>query len=160
MVAIKRYPNRKLYNTETKQYITLEGIADLIRMGEEISVTDHKNGEDLTSLTLTQIILEQEKKQDGLLSNSFLTGLIRTGGERLSAVRRESMTILEEQLEKRLRQLQIPTRADLQELDDRLEELSLKLEQAAGARTKHSGKPLHQRRKQPEKNIIPKEVEE
>jgi len=139
VIAIKRYPNRKLYNTETRQYITLEGIADLIRKGEEVQVTDHTNGEDLTSLTLTQIILEQEKKQSGLLSKSFLTGLIRTGGNHLSAIRRESMTILEEQLEKRLRQLQIPTHTDLRELYDRLEELSLKLDEVVEARTKSEG---------------------
>jgi polyhydroxyalkanoate synthesis repressor PhaR len=160
VIAIKRYPNRKLYNTETKQYITLEGIADLIRKGEEVQVTDHTNGEDLTSLTLTQIILEQEKKQDGLLSNSFLTGLIRTGGERLLAIRRESLTILEEQLEKRLRQLQIPTHADLHELHNRLEELSLKLEEVAEARTKRAGKSSRSRRALPEKPKLRDEVKE
>jgi len=88
MVIIKRYPNRKLYDTTAKQYITLDGIAELIRKGDEIQVIDHSSGEDLTALTLTQIILEQEKKQGGLLSNSLLTGLIRTGGDRLSAIQR------------------------------------------------------------------------
>ncbi|MFM8319999.1 MAG: polyhydroxyalkanoate synthesis regulator DNA-binding domain-containing protein [Chloroflexota bacterium] len=88
MVIIKRYPNRKLYNTDSKQYITLEGIADLIRKGEEVQVKDHASGEDLTALTLTQIILEQEKKQSGLLSNSFLTNLIRTSEDRLNALQR------------------------------------------------------------------------
>jgi polyhydroxyalkanoate synthesis repressor PhaR len=88
MVIIKRYPNRKLYNTEAKQYITLDGIGGLIRQGTEIQVIDHATGEDLTALTLTQIILEQEKKQSGLLSNSFLTGLIRAGEESLTALQR------------------------------------------------------------------------
>lgn len=88
MVTIKRYPNRKLYNTEARQYITLEGIADLIRAGSEIRVVDHASGDDLTALTLTQIILEQEKKQAGLMTNSFLTGLIRAGNDRLSAIQR------------------------------------------------------------------------
>lgn len=88
MVIIKRYPNRKLYNTEARQYITLEGIADLIRAGNEVQVTDHASGDDLTALTLTQIILEQEKKQVGLMSNSFLTGLIRAGNDRINAIQR------------------------------------------------------------------------
>jgi len=92
MVTIKRYPNRKLYNTEAKQYITLEGVADLIRQGAEIQVVDHASGEDLTALTLTQIILEQEKKQSGLLTNSFLTGLIRSSSDKLSAVQRSLMS--------------------------------------------------------------------
>jgi len=86
MVLIKRYPNRKLYNTEAKQYITLEGIAALIRDGDEIQVIDHASGDDLTTLTMTQIILEQQKKQSGLLSNSFLAGLIQASGDKLSAL--------------------------------------------------------------------------
>lgn len=87
-LVIKRYPNRKLYDTEQKQYITLEGIARLIRQGAEIEVIDNHSGEDLTALTLTQIILEQERKKDGLLSNSLLTSLIRAGEEGLSALQR------------------------------------------------------------------------
>jgi polyhydroxyalkanoate synthesis repressor PhaR len=92
MPLIKRYPNRKLYDTEAKQYITLEGIADLIRQGEEITVIDHSSGEDQTALTLTQIILEQEKKQSGLLPLSVLAGLIQAGGDRLSALQRALAT--------------------------------------------------------------------
>lgn len=88
MVIIKRYPNRKLYDTEAKQYITLEGIAELIRRGSEIQVIDHASGEDLTVLTLTQIILEQEKKQSGSLSHTFLMSLIRAGGDRISTLQR------------------------------------------------------------------------
>jgi polyhydroxyalkanoate synthesis repressor PhaR len=57
MPLIKRYPNRKLYDTEAKSYITLEGVAALIRNGEDVQVIDHESGEDLTTLTLTQIIL-------------------------------------------------------------------------------------------------------
>jgi polyhydroxyalkanoate synthesis repressor PhaR len=92
MPLIKRYPNRKLYDTEAKQYITLEGIADLIRQGEEVTVIDHATGEDQTALTLTQIILEQEKKQSGLLSRSVLAGLIQAGGDRLNALQRSLAT--------------------------------------------------------------------
>ncbi len=85
MPLIKRYPNRKLYNTETKRYITLEGIAVLIRAGEDVQVTDHASGEDLTSLTLTQIIFEQEKKRSGFLPPAILTGLIQSSGERIGS---------------------------------------------------------------------------
>lgn len=89
MIVIKRYPNRKLYDTGAKQYITLEGIAGLIRAGQEVQVIDHASGEDLTSLTLTQIILEQERKQNGFLSNAFLTGLIRDSEDRLASWQRK-----------------------------------------------------------------------
>ncbi len=63
MRVIKRYPNRKLYDTEGKQYISLERIAGLIRGGEDIHVVDHATHEDLTTVTLTQVIFEQEKRQ-------------------------------------------------------------------------------------------------
>ena len=106
MLIIKRYPNRKLYNTEAKQYITLEGIAVLIRQGQEIQVIDHATGEDLTALTLTQIILEQEKRRSGLLSNSFLTGLIRAGEDKLTALQRslQSSIHLWHQIDEEIRQ--------------------------------------------------------
>ena len=88
MRLVKRYPNRKLYDTEAKQYVTLNGIAELIRDGYEVQVIDHTTGEDLTAVTLTQIIFEQEKKQGGFLPRSVLTGLVQAGGERLSTLRR------------------------------------------------------------------------
>lgn len=87
-MIIKRYPNRKLYDTEAKQYITLEGIASFIRSGQEVQVIDHVTGEDLTALTLSQIILEQEKRQSGFLPRSILTGLIQASGDRLNALQR------------------------------------------------------------------------
>lgn len=88
MPVIKRYPNRKLYDTEAKRYITLDGIAALIRDGEEVTIIDHKTDEDLTAVTLTQIIFEQEKKQGGFLPKSVLTGLVRTGGDTINTLRR------------------------------------------------------------------------
>lgn len=88
MPVIKRYPNRKLYDTEAKRYVTLDGIAALIREGEEVTIIDHKTDEDLTAVTLTQIIFEQEKKQSGFLPTSVLTGLVRTGGDTLNTLRR------------------------------------------------------------------------
>lgn len=88
MPLIKRYPNRKLYNADAKQYVTLEGIAELIRRGQEIEVVDYASGEDLTAVTLTQIIAELEKKRSGFLPQAVLTGLVRSGGETLTALRR------------------------------------------------------------------------
>lgn len=89
MPIIKRYPNRKLYDTEAKRYVTLDHITQMIRDGSEVQVLDHESGEDLTNLTLTQIILEQEKKSaSGFVPRALLTGLIRTGGGTLEHVRR------------------------------------------------------------------------
>ncbi len=78
MRTIKRYPNRKLYDLERKRYVTLDDISVMIQDGKDIQVIDHETGEDLTSITLSQIIFEREKKQSGFLPKSILTALIRT----------------------------------------------------------------------------------
>ena len=87
MPVVKRYPNRKLYDTDAKRYITLDGIAELIRSGHDVQVLDHTSGEDLTTLTLSQVIFEQQKKHNGFLPRSVLTGLIQAGGETLGQLR-------------------------------------------------------------------------
>src|SRR5512146_239332 len=88
MRIIKRYLNRKLYDTETKQYVTLDQLADLIRDDEELRVYDNASGEDLTSITMTQVLFEQVKKQAGFLPRTVLTGLIQAGGSRFSGLQR------------------------------------------------------------------------
>ncbi len=88
MPVIKRYPNRKLYDTDAKRYITLNEIAALIRAGEEVVVMDHATDEDLTAVVLTQIIFEQEKQQKGFLPKSVLTNLVRAGGDTIGTLRR------------------------------------------------------------------------
>ena len=94
MPTIKRYANRKLYNTETGQYITLDGITALIRAGADVQVVDNVTGEDLTALTLSQIIFEQEKKKRGFLPQAVLTGLIQAGGDTLAGLRQTLATPL------------------------------------------------------------------
>lgn len=86
MPTIKRYPNRKLYNTETKQYVTLERIASLVREGQDVRVVDYATGEDLTAITLTQIVFDQEKKAGGFVPHSVLSGLVQAGGKTLAAL--------------------------------------------------------------------------
>lgn len=95
MLVIKRYPNRKLYDTISKKYITLDGIAELIRSGEEVQVIDHTTDEDLTAVTLTQIIFEQEKKKGGFLPPSILTGLVKAGGETVNTIKKTLTSPLE-----------------------------------------------------------------
>ena len=68
MLTIKRYTNRKFYDNEEKGYITLDDITARIREGREVQVIDHESGEDITTVVLTQIIFEQEKKQCLLLN--------------------------------------------------------------------------------------------
>lgn len=111
MPVIKRYPNRKLYDTEAKRYITLNEIAARIRAGDEIVVTDHATDEDLTAVVLTQIIFEQEKAQRGFLPKAVLTNLVRAGGDTLSTLRR-GLTLpldlwhhVDEEIDRRLQML-------------------------------------------------------
>lgn len=111
MPLIKRYPNRKLYDTQAKQYITLQGVAALIRQGEEVQVIDHATGEDLTTLVLMQIIVEQEKARGGLMPRAVLTGLVRAGDDTLSLLRRalasprDLLRQVDEEIELRLHNL-------------------------------------------------------
>ena len=95
MRVIKRYSNRKLYDTESKQYITLDEIADLVRQGIELRVIDNVSEEDLTALTLSQIILEQEKKQKGFLPRSVLNALVESGGKSIGTLRQRLASPLE-----------------------------------------------------------------
>lgn len=83
MPLIKRYANRKLYNPQTRAYITLDEIAEMIRRSEEVRIFDHKTNSDITNQILTQIIFEQEKNKGGLFPQFMLMRLIQVGGSRL-----------------------------------------------------------------------------
>jgi polyhydroxyalkanoate synthesis repressor PhaR len=78
-VLIKKYGNRKLYDLSRRCYITLEEIAGLIRAGKQVKVLNSTSNQDLTTVTLAQIILEEEKKRKNVLPVSFLHQLIRYG---------------------------------------------------------------------------------
>lgn len=76
MVVIKKYANRRLYDTGTSRYVTLEDVADMVKRDMDLVVQDAKTGEDLTRSVLTQIIFEQESKGYNLLPISFLRRII------------------------------------------------------------------------------------
>ncbi len=82
--VIKRYQNRKLYDTVASTYVTLDDIAQMIKDGEDVRVIDNKTKKDLTGLTLTQIIFEEEKKQKSILPLAVLKRIIQSGGESIS----------------------------------------------------------------------------
>src|SRR5687768_10736468 len=81
---IKRYANRKLYDTQHSRYVTLDQIADMIRAGDEVKIVDNKSKEDLTSITLAQIIFEEEKKQKSFLPLQAMRNIIQSGGASIS----------------------------------------------------------------------------
>ena len=88
--VIKRYANRKLYDTTSSQYVTLEQIAHMVRAGEEVKVLDNASKEDLTSVTLAQIIFEEEKRQKSFIPLGAMRHLIQTGGASLSELAQQA----------------------------------------------------------------------
>lgn len=106
-VLIKRYANRKLYNTRTSRYITLKGIAELLEEGEEVRVIDNESGEDITSVTLSQILVDTERANRAV-PGSLLSELVHRGGDALyGALRRGVGDASEgiEEIQKNMRRL-------------------------------------------------------
>jgi polyhydroxyalkanoate synthesis repressor PhaR len=86
-ITIKKYANRRLYNTATSSYVTLDHLADMVKRGQEFNVYDAKSGEDITRSVLTQIIFEEEGKGgQQLLPIQFLRQLIRFYGDSMQAL--------------------------------------------------------------------------
>ena len=138
---IKKYANRKLYDTRTSRYVTLEVIAQLVREGHEIKVVDRDSGSDLTQLTLSQIVLSEEKRGPNRIVDAGGEALHDRGQALLDYVRR-TLNVpgdLRNQVEKRredfesraddaietaLRRLRIPTHHDIDRINARLDRLS------------------------------------
>ena len=76
---IKRYQNRKLYDTDASCYVTLDEIAEMIQQGEEVTVVDNRNQKDITAATLTQIIFEKQKRSESPVPISTLRHIIQQG---------------------------------------------------------------------------------
>lgn len=100
--VIKKYPNRRLYDTEISSYITIEDVRQLIVEGEEFEVRDAKSGEDLTRQVLLQIIAEHEQDGEPMLSTQLLSQIIRFYGDSLQGfmgnyLERSMQTFLEQQ---------------------------------------------------------------
>ncbi len=85
-VVIKKYANRRLYNTAKSTYVTLEHLAQMVRDGTDFAVNDAKSGEDITHSVLTQIIFEEEARGHNMLPINFLRQLIRLYGDTLQGI--------------------------------------------------------------------------
>jgi polyhydroxyalkanoate synthesis repressor PhaR len=143
---IKKYANRKLYDTRTSRYITLEGIAELVRAGHEIKVVDRDNGHDLTQVTLSQVVLSQEKRGPARLVDAGGEVIAERGQALLDYVRktlnvpadlRNQMERRREDFEERadeaiegtLRRLRIPSHTDIDLINARLDRITAQLKQ-------------------------------
>ena len=102
-VIVKKYANRRLYDTEGSTYITLDDLATMVRSGRELVVYDARTGDDITRLVLTQIIMEEETRGRSILPTSFLRQLIGFYGDELQGV-------VPEYLEEMMRKFVAPER--------------------------------------------------
>jgi len=110
-LLIKRYGNRKLYDTQASRYVTLDGIAELVRAGKDLHIVDNDTGDDLTAVTFAQIIFEEEKRKNGLLGLPVLRWIIQQGGATVQDILarvdrgREALGSVRELAEKGMKQL-------------------------------------------------------
>ncbi|MEA2656664.1 MAG: hypothetical protein QOI23_2029 [Chloroflexota bacterium] len=148
---IKKYANRKLYDTRTSSYITLEAIAGLVRDGHEIKVVDRETGQDLTQVTLSQIVLSEEKRSPG---RGIDGNAIQERGQALLDYVRKTLnvpsdlvnqmekrrgdleSVIDEAIERALRRLRIPSHSDIDKINKRLDQLSAQLKRADSSKAR------------------------
>lgn len=104
-IVVKKYANRRLYDTESSIYITLDTLADMVRRGRDFVVYDAKTGDDITRTVLTQIIMEEEIRGSNMLPTSFLRQLIGFYGDSMQGLVPEYLERMMEQFAVQQRQL-------------------------------------------------------
>ena len=133
--VIRRYENRKLYDTEQKCYVSLADLAELIREGQDIQVVETPSGEDVTARTLTNIIVEAEREGQEPLSSGFLHDVIRWGGKVVTVtvdqVEQQFDRLVRASLE-RLKPVR-EAREEMQALMERIGELEAKVDAMKGS---------------------------
>ena len=140
---IKKYANRKLYDTKTSHYVTLEDISELVRDGAEIHVVDRESGRDITSVILSQLVTTEERRsapnghpEDRQERGQQLLGYVRDAlnlpavivGQEMERRRGDLETIVDAAIERAMSRLAIPSRRDVERLSRRVEELNRKVE--------------------------------
>ncbi|HEX8904824.1 MAG TPA: polyhydroxyalkanoate synthesis regulator DNA-binding domain-containing protein, partial [Longimicrobiaceae bacterium] len=127
----KRYGNRKLYDVQASEYVSLEQIAAIIRSGETVEVVDNVTGEDITAQTLTQVVLEEGKRGRGLLGADLLHDLLRKSGKAIGSsvgqVKHGVEELVEGSLGRISRVLQGPQTQELRQLREQLAQLEATL---------------------------------
>ena len=130
--VIRKYPNRRLYDTSAGRYVNLDDVANLIRQGDEVQVVDAKTGEDVTRVVLTQIIVEDAKEQPAALPLELLKGLILATDR---AVRSAALSPLG-LVKNLLTPSPEPSAGEMEELRRRIAELEARLPKTRPRRTK------------------------
>lgn len=146
---IKKYANRKLYDTRTSKYVTLESIADLVRAGHDIRVVDRDTGNDITQVVLSQIVLTEEKRgpqglvdagadalhERGQALLDYVRKTLNVPGDLASEVERRRSGIesmVDDAIVRTLQRLKLPTRRDIDRLSERIDRLSAELKASNG----------------------------
>lgn len=152
---IKKYANRKLYDTNTRRYITLAGISDLVRRGVEIEVVDRESGRDLTPVVLSQIVTTEERRHGESIDGRgqvLLDYVRRTLNVPAALVSNEverrvgdAEAVIDLAIERALTRLNIPTQRDIARLNRRLDQLAVQLEAALGKSRRNSSSPSSSR---------------
>jgi polyhydroxyalkanoate synthesis repressor PhaR len=129
--VIKRYGNRKLYDVEASEYVSLDQVAALIRGGATVEVVDNVTGEDITAQTLTQIVLDEGKRGKSILPTELLHDLLRRGGKVIEGgvgqIRHGVEELVEGSLGRITRVLQGPQTQELKQLREQLAQLEATL---------------------------------
>ena len=163
---IKKYSNRKLYDTQTRHYITLQDIARLVREGGDVTVVQRDTGEDLTPAILSQIVAREERQGGGGQADSG-DGIQERGQALLGYLRRtinmpaeivtgeverrvgDMESLVDSALERALKRLNIPTRRDILRLNARLDALDNRLGRSGPGPVKRQATPSRARRPRP-----------
>lgn len=146
---IKRYESRKLYDTEESRYVSLDEIAAWIRQGQEVRVMDNATNNDVTSQTLTQIILDEGRKGTSFLPSELLHDLVRIGERAVSTGMEQVQNGVDKLIDRlgpvrRAREEMSSLRARLEELEVSLAELE-RTDHAAAVAEPHNGRPAERK---------------
>lgn len=148
---IKKYANRKLYDTRTSKYVTLDGIADLVRAGHDIRVVDRDTGSDITQVVLSQIVLTEEKRgpqglvdagadalhERGQALLDYVRKTLNVPGDLVSEMERRRSgveSVVDEAIVRTLQRLKLPTRRDIDRLNDRIDRLAAEVKKSSNGR--------------------------
>jgi polyhydroxyalkanoate synthesis repressor PhaR len=136
--VIKRYENRKMYDTEKRTYISLQAIAQLIRDGIDIQVLDNVSGKDITTHTLTQVIFEEGKKGRNPLSNEMLHDVIRWSSSMIDDGIKQVREGIDQLMPESLTKIFDKPKSDMSELKKRIESLENSID-LLSKKTKENG---------------------
>ena len=159
---IKKYANRKLYDTRTSKYVTLEGIADLVRAGHDIRVVDRDSGNDITQVVLSQIVLTEERRgpqrlvdagadaihERGQALLDYVRKTLNVPGDLVSEVEKRRGNLegmVDDAIARTLQRLKLPTRREIDRLDERIDRLAAQLKRSNGRAPKAATAPRRRR---------------